>query len=381
MKIQYKNILLAMGAGVLMSSCGHRDIFNGLMEPGQQVPVAYWEVGGTAVKAGESFTFQGKYTVEPGKTVDYSEIWYSVNRDETASATVKLAGSALNYTKTYASLDTMRSYNPIARFDHSLAKLDDIELDGEENLRHYEYVIQGEVPVSRTLSPISWADAAEWDQERFDSYYPRGFAEEFCAEVIDFLTKDSTYYSSLRVVYCNYPFTNEQVKAVNEKYGVSLPDNIDMSKDDKGTSEKSDLWFTTAEPSEAAITGYYYNTIDAAGNTVANEIAKEAATPDESGQMMYNGNPCYPVYASAPWVFCRYNDDLGAIVNSVRPAYMAAFKELLTLISFPEWIYDSSNQAYKIDFSRKYSLNCQFRVYDTDGEEGIANDIRVITVN
>lgn len=371
---------MAVGAGLLFSSCGHRDILEEIVTPGQEVPTAYWEVGSTVCKAGESFTFQGKYTVSPGKTADYSEVWYNVTRDENAAVTAKLAGAAFAYTKTYTANSEDRAYTPIVRFDHSLASLDEIEIDGDSLIRSYEYVIKGEVPVSRTLSPISWSDIEVWDQDRFDSYYPAEFAQEFCNEVVEKLTADSTYYSSLRVVYCNYPFTNEQFAEVNAKYGVNLPTNIDMTQADQGSAEKTDLWYTTAEAADDKIVGYYYKTV-VNGVTYIHEIAKDAPTVSESGALQYEGYPCYPVYDSADWVFCRYDDDRGSIISTVRAQYMPAFKELLTYISFPDWIYDSAAKVYKVEFSRKYSLNAQFRVYDTDGEEGIATDVRVISVN
>lgn len=370
MKFQYKASLIALGVAAALTSCSEHDIIGDVAEVGQEVPAAYWELGSTACKAGESFTFQGKYRAPEGKTIAYSEVWYTIERSESAAATVKLAGPALSYTKTYTSTDAMRAYQPIAHFDHSLA-----EWDG------YEFIIKGEVPVSRTLSPVSWNDAPTWDQARFDSYYPAEFTSEFNAEVVNLLTKDSTYYNSLRTVYMNHPFTNEQFTAVNAKYNVSLPDNIDMSKDDQGASEKSTLWFSTTEASDAAIVGYYYTTVDASGNTVVHEIGKDVPTLGDDGKMRYEGKTCYPVYKSSPWVFCRYNDDLGAIISTVRAQYMPAFKELLQSITFDQWIYDSANKVYKIEFTRNYLLNAQFRVYDTEGEEGIATDIRQVAIN
>ena len=114
-------------------------------------------------------------------------------------------------------------------------------------------------------------------------------------------------------------------------------------------------------------------TIDAAGNKIVHEVAKDVQKQE--------GINYYPVYKSSAWVFCRYDDDLGAIISTVRPAYIPAFKELLASITFDQWIYDSSNKVYKVEFSRKYSLDAQFRVYDSKGEEGIANDVRTITIN
>lgn len=365
-------MFIALGAVALLSSCNTRDTLEPIMDAHQEVPTAYWEVGGTACKAGESFTFQGKYRAPEGRTITHCQVWYDVKRTESAAATVKLAGAALSYTKTYTGTDSLRAATPIVTLGH-----DQAEWDG------YEFIIKGEVPVSRTLSPVSWVEAAQWDQEKFDSFYPKGFAQEFCSEVINYLTKDSTYYASLRTVYINYPFTNEQVAAVNAKYGVDLPTNIDMSKDDKGVGEKSDLWYSTSEPDAKKIVGGYYFQLDAAGNNVVHEISK-AAYDDylaQSAAGTWKGASCYPVYESSPWVFCRYNDDLGAIVTTVRAKYMPAFKELLGVVTFPEWIYDSSNKVYKVEFKRNYSVDATFRVYDDDKQEGIAADVKTISIN
>lgn len=369
MKIQYKAFFMALGAAALLSACSTRDVLEDIVTPGQAVPTAYWEVGSTVCKAGESFTFQGKYTVEPGKTPAYSEIWYRVKRSESASATARLAGTSFGFTKTVTATDTMRSMTPIVRFDHTQA-----EWDG------YEFVIKGSVPVSRTLSPVSWVKVTQWDQERFDSYYPAGYQEEFRAECVDLLTKDSTYYNALRTVYINYPFANERFAEMNTKYGLSFPTDVDLSGDDQGAGVKSDLWFSTTEASEDAVVGYYYITIEN-GNAVVHEIGKDVPTADADGVLTYNGARCYPVYKSSPWVFCRYDDDLGAIVSTVRAAYVPAFRELLQQITFPEWIYDSTEKVYFVEFTRDYKLDTEFRVYDTDGEEGIANDRREISIN
>lgn len=360
---------MALGACAMLSACQTRDVLEPIVENGQAVPTAYWEIGSNVCKAGESFTFQGKYNVEPGKTPAYSEIWYKVKRDDAATATVKLAGSSFGFSKTAASSDTMRSANPIVRFDHSEAVWDG-----------YEYIVKGSVPVSRTLKPVTWTKVKEWDQEKFDAYYPKGFQEEFMAECINLLTKDSTYYNALRTVYVNYPFENDKFAEINSKYSVNFPTNIDLTKDDKGSGEKSDLWFSTTTASNDAIVGYYYITIENQ-NAVVHEIGKDVPTADESGVLTYNGSTCYPVYDSAEWIFCRYDDDKGAIISTVRPNYMDAFKELLAVISFPEWIYDSTERVYSVEFSRNYKLEAEFRVYDTDGEEGVANDRREISIN
>lgn len=361
MKKLNKFLLLVAAASLTMTSCKTDDTLDEIVTVGQAVPTVYWEVGAVVCKAGESFTFKGKYNVEPGKQVSHSQVWYRVMRTESAAATVSLAGASLSYTKTYTSSDTLRAFQPVVEFKHT-----DAEWDG------YEYVLTGSVPVSRTLAPVSWTEAKTWDADRFASYYPDGFAEEFNAEVINYLTKDSTYYNALRTVYINHPFTNEQFKAVNAKYNLEFPDNIDMSGDDQGSSDKSDIWFSTTEASEDAIVGYYYLTVED-GKAIVHEVAKDATQQE--------GINYYPVYKSAPWVFCRYNDDLGAIISTVRAEYMPAFVDLLKTITFEQWIFDSANKVYKVDFARNYSLHAQYRVYDTDGEEGISADTREISIN
>ncbi|MCH5219423.1 MAG: hypothetical protein J1F20_02545 [Muribaculaceae bacterium] len=357
------NILLALAAAAVITlpACSTRDTLEEVLIVGQEVPTCSWEVGSTVCKAGESFSFHGKYNIPEGRKGNYCEVWYRVMREESAAATVGLTGSSLSYTKTFASNDTMRAYQPIARYDHSQAEW-----------TNHMFEIDGEVEVSRTLSPVSWVEVENWDADRYNSYYPANFAAEFTAEVINYLTKDSTYYNALRTVYINHPFTNEQFAEVNQKYTLNFPTDFDLTQDDQAAGDKSKAWFSTTTPSDEAIVGYYYTTVEN-GHTIIHEVGKDVNLED--------GKNYYPVYDSAPWVFCRYNDDLGSIISTVRAEYIPAFKDLLATITFSEWIYDGANKVYKVDFSRKYSLQSQFRVYDSEGEEGIASDVREISVN
>ncbi len=361
MNIIYKSVAFTAVA-LALASCSKHDMFDDNFQLGDAVPTVYWEVGSSACKAGDEFTFKGTYYTEKGATPDHSEVWYSVTRAESAAATVKLAGS-LSYTQTEAKTDVVRPTIPVVSFPHSMA-----EFDAANN----QFVLNATVGTSSTLSPVDWVNPKEWDQEKFQSYYPAGFDPEFCDKVVEYLTKDSTYYSSLRTVYINYPFTNEQFAEANNVCGTNLPTNIGEEEGSDISAEKSDLWYATTEADPAKIVGYYYTTIDGDGRTIIHEVAKDYVNPDVN---------LWPVYDSAPWVFCRYNDDTGSIISTVRANYMPAFKYLISKISFPEWIYDSANQNYAVTFGRTYSLEAQFRVYDTAGNEGIASDIRTISIN
>lgn len=370
MKLHIPAALATAALAVAMTGCAKHDLIPDMSEVGQAVPTVYWEVGSTVCKAGESFSFKGKYTNIPGRTPLRSEVWYQILRNDNASVSATLAGSSLSYTQTAASMDTMRSYQCQAVFPHQ-----ESFWDGHQN------VFTGEVPVSRTLSPISWVDPANWDQELFDTYYPQGFAQEFLEKVYDYLTSEETaegYYSALRNVYINYNFTNEQFAA------VGLP-QLDLSGDDGGAAVKSDAWFATTTASEDAITGYYSVVYDADGKATYTEYPADYTPTD--------GQVVYPVYESAAWVFCRYDDNTGGLVSSVRTEWLPKFRTLLENIPFRDWIYDSSNAVYKIEFTRAYSLNAQFRSYDKDTDrlndpdapeyEGITSntDLKTISIN
>ena len=347
-------------------------------EIGEYVPTAYWEVGSTACKAGETFSFSGKYWTEDGYTPDHSEVWYSVVRSQESSASLKLAGTLMSYTKAVAEEDTVRTSQSIASFPHA-----DAVWDG------YEFVITGTVPTSRALAPLKWAPKV-WDEvaeERFNSYFPAGFADEFKEEVLKQIVQDANY-SALRKVFCDYPFTNEQVTAVNAAFSVNLPllpDTI-ISKPDAAVAAgtyKSDLWYTTTEDSNDAVVGYYYITIAEDGSSVINEITAEEIVKDNSGNLVYTGDTtkrAYKRYASAEWVLCRYDDDQGAIVSTVRAEYIPAFAKLLECIPFEAWINDNT-EGYAISFNRSYFLDAEFRVYDTFGNVGKAYDKYKININ
>lgn len=369
MKLHITAAIAATSVAIALTGCANHDLIADITEVGQAVPTVYWEVGSTVCKAGESFTFQGKYTNVEGRTPLRSEVWYEVLRSDNAAVTAVLAGTSLSYTQTESSVDTVRSYQCYAVYPHQ-----ESYWDGHQN------IFSGEVPVSRTLSPVSWVDPEDWDQERFDTYYPEGFTTEFLEKVYDYLTGESadSYYSALRTVYVNYPFTNEQFKA------VGLPE-LDLSGDDNGTANKSDAWYSTSEASEDAIVGYYSISYADDGSTIYTEYPKDY-TPTE-------GQSVYPVYDSSEWVFCRYDDNTGGIVATVRSEWLPKFRTLLENIPFQDWIYDSSNAVYKVEFSREYSLIAQFRSYDKDSDklnddsapeyEGVTSstDNKTITIN
>ena len=340
--------LLALMA-LLTASCAIHDPFADNGELGQVLPTVDWEQGSTVVKAGRYATFKGKYYTTSEKAIDHSEVWCLIKREQTATATSKLTTS-LAYTKNYSLTDTVRSSQMVASYPHSKA-----EWDG------YEYVLTDSFPTSRTLAPVSWVNPEEWDQEKFDSYYPPTFKDEFMAYMVNALTKDSTYYNDLRNVYIKYNFPIELFEQLNAQYGIDFPT-------DTTTDDKSNAWFTTDE-----VDHYYYITVGDDGSANYHEIASESEAP--------SGVNVQPVYKSAFWLFSRYSDDTGGKITTVRRQYMPYFKSMLETIPFTSWIYNTADKAYTVNFNRTYFLEPQFRVYDTDGKVGVTTDNKEVTLN
>lgn len=346
---RYKIFGLVTLMALIATSCAIHDPFADNGELGQVLPTVDWEQGSTVVKAGRYATFKGKYYTTSEKTIDHSEVWCLIKREQTATATSKLTTS-LAYTKNYSLTDTVRSSQMVASYPHSKA-----EWDG------YEYVLTDSFPTSRTLAPVTWINPEEWDQEKFDSYYPSTFQQEFKDYMVNALTKDSTYYNDLRNVYINYEFPAELFEQLNGQYNIDFP-TVTASAD------KSDAWFTTDE-----VDHYYYITVSDDGSAVYHEIAQESDAPA--------GVNVQPVYKSAFWLFSRYSDDTGGKITTVRRQYMPYFKSMIETIPFTSWIYNTSDKAFTVNFSRTYYLEPQFRVYDTDGKVGVTTDNKEVTLN
>lgn len=344
------NILSSLALLVaLTTSCAVNDPFADKMDIGQVVPTVSWELSDVA-KAGGYVNFKAKYYTSSDHSIDHCEVWGLVTRTTSAAATCRLTTS-LSYTKTVNSTDTVRNSVLLAKFDHSKA-----EWDG------HEYVLVDSFQVSSTLAPVSWVDPEEFDEDRFNMYYPATFQQEFKDHVIEYLTRDSVYYNDLRNIYINYDFTAEQFEALNAKYGFAIPF-------DPESSEKSKLWYVNTE----VVDHYYYITVDDAGVKTEHEIASPDLAP--------TGVNVYEVYESSPWVYCRYSDDTGGRITSIRKQYMPFWKELIEQIPFKDWIYNSSDKNYSVNFTRNYILYPTFRVFDETGKMGKDTETKQISLN
>ena len=344
------NILGSLALLVAMTTaCAVNDPFADNMDIGQVVPTVSWELSDVA-KAGGYVSFKAKYYTNSEHSIDHCEVWGLVTRSTSAAATCRLTTS-LSYTKTVNSTDTVRTSVLLARFDHSKA-----EWDG------HEYVLVDSFQVSSTLAPINWVDPEVFDEDRFNMYYPETFQQEFIDHVVEYLTRDSVYYNDLRNIYINYDFTAEQFDELNAKYGLSIPFDTEAS-------EKSKLWYVNTE----VVDHYYYITVNDAGVKTEHEIATANQAPA--------GVNVYEVYESSPWVYCRYSDDNGGRITSVRKQYMPFWKDLINMIPFQDWIYNSSDKNYSVNFTRNYTLYPTFRVFDETGKVGKDTETKQISLN
>lgn len=389
MKIQYKLGIMVLGL-LAFNSCEKNDPFADNMQIGQYVPTTYWELGSTACKAGDEFTFTGKYWTEDSHTPSHSEVWYSVFRIQEGEASVKLAGTLVSYTESILEEDTVRTSMMMASFPHS-----DAIWDG------YQYSIAGGVPTSLTLSPLKWSPK-EWgeiEEQRLGEYFPKNFTDSFSAHVIKSVAKE-TNNKALRAIFSNYMFDNADVKTINTKYNVNIPILSDSilslpDKDVAAITYKQGLWYEA----DTVVVAYYYETIKD-GSSVVNRVeldnvniafTEENApyyenTPDKPGFTPYDtatGNGdyfLYEIYDAAEWTFCRYDDNQGAVVTTVKPEYLPAFAELFEKIPFAAWV-KNGEEGYAVSFDRKYQLKAQFKVYDTEGNVGVAYDTHTVTIN
>lgn len=350
MKI-YNKIGIFAAAALLTASCAVNDPLADQMEMGKVVPTVSWELNSSVCKAGNDAGFLGKYyTTEKGVTIDRSEVWGMITRTESAAATVKLVTSPA-YTQTVNLTDTVRGFHLMASFEHD-----------EKYLKGTEYQIEAAFPTSRTLAPVSWANPTEFDDETFAMYYPADFKEEFCATMVDYLTGADTYLSSLRSVYANYGFTQEDFDAVNGMFPNLTP--LPFSDSQVEGETMGDLWFNV---DTETVVGYYYIRLNEDGTSEEVQIESPEMAPEGVSQ-----DKVFPVYKAPHWLYSRYSDNTGGAVTSMKEEYRPVWKALVELIPFESWIYNSGDQNYAVEFTRKYTIVSQFRVVDS--KEGVGKD-------
>ena len=109
-------------------------------------------------------------------------------------------------------------------------------------------------------------------------------------------------------------------------------------------------------------------------------VEHEIATKDDAPAGI-DPSKVFPVYKSPHWIFCRYSDNTGGAVTSVRHEYMPMWKELVQMVPFTAWIYDGTNKVYAVSFNRTYTIIPKFKVVDTKGKIGTDTETKSIELN
>lgn len=167
MKIQHKIMALAVCALGVMG-CEKHDFFDEDCITGKVGPEAYWEVASAAVAAGGEMGFTAQY-YSSSKQIDHSEVWYSL--DETVSQTVTCPWvSTFTYSQTAQTTAHKRVAQMIQKYGHE-------ESYWSDSL--HAYTFESTFPVSGTLSPVKWAQPAEFDSAKFELYFGKDFMQQF----------------------------------------------------------------------------------------------------------------------------------------------------------------------------------------------------------
>ena len=183
MKITSKILALVLLIG--LASCEKHDFFDETTITGAVGPEAYWDVDGTAMKAGGFMGFTAQY-YSSKEEIDRSEVWYDINEkvDKTVSCPL-IKSLTFNYTSSV--LEKKRIIQKIQEYPHK-------EEYWNDSLRAYLLVDQ--FTVSGTLSPISWVKPNENPEvinEKVDLYFGPTFRETFKSD----LTKKMTFLGHL----------------------------------------------------------------------------------------------------------------------------------------------------------------------------------------
>ncbi len=176
MKHIFKNLIRLAVFSLLISmvySCEKQDFIDEQVITGDIGPQVYWEIGSAAVSAGTKMPFKLQYYSTVAE-IERSEVWYNLEETESKSVSCPWLSTftfAINSTQS----EEKRISQFIQSYPHSQAVWND-------TLRAYK--LEGEFPVSGTLSPFVWFKPEKFEAAKMDEYFGTGFMKHF---------KDSLY--------------------------------------------------------------------------------------------------------------------------------------------------------------------------------------------
>ncbi len=153
-----------------MTACDKHDFFDEHTITGEVGPQAYWEIGSSAVSAGQSLSFQLQYyTSVQGVSIDHSEAWYNLTENIERQVSCPWV-SSFTYSVVSSLSEEKRVEQKIKVYEHT----EDLWSDSL-----HAYYLENSFPVSSTLAPFAWSNPSEFEADKMDQYFGVGFMQHF----------------------------------------------------------------------------------------------------------------------------------------------------------------------------------------------------------
>jgi hypothetical protein len=157
--------LLAFG----FSACERQDFLDENLITGNVGPQVYWEIGSSAINAGDSLPFTVQYYTTAAD-IDHSEVWYNVI--ETIEKSVSCPWvTTFTYSVSSTQSEEKRISQKIQEYPHALTVWSD---------SLHAYTFKAKFPISNTLKPFAWTNPeATFDYDNMNTYFGENFAQQF----------------------------------------------------------------------------------------------------------------------------------------------------------------------------------------------------------
>lgn len=169
MKKYIYSSILAVAAGIMLTSCDLHDTMDENVIVGNMAPHVYWEVGSSTVTAGSNVPFIAQYYTTGKEDIDRMEVWYNVVEDEYKSVTCPWTTSFV-FNITSSKSVQKRISQKISEYPHIVANWND-------SLSAYR--LQATFPTSRTLASTTWSKPATFENEKMLAYFGETFMIQF----------------------------------------------------------------------------------------------------------------------------------------------------------------------------------------------------------
>lgn len=158
---------------IALMSCEKHDPVDDQAMISKPVPTSYWELKSSEVPAGKKASFVAQYYGMEGAKIKDIAICHDVKEHISYTLECPLV-TTFKYSISFDTLSLARQFQPLHFYDHS---------ESFWNNAKKAYVFDSSFMVSNTLSPVIWKEVTEYDQEKFDMYFPKTIESTFLDEL------------------------------------------------------------------------------------------------------------------------------------------------------------------------------------------------------